>query len=143
MEMNKSDSVVSIFNTEKKEKEKENQELEFEKYIQKWVAVDNQLQLLQEKTKIMREWKKKLTNIISGKLQEKGLENCILEIPDGELKLQEKKEYSSLSFGYIEECLHELIPDKEQVYFVMDYLREHREMKNVVDIRRKKNIVTK
>lgn len=138
--MNTSDSVVSIFN---KELEKENQELELDKYIQKWVAVDNQLQLLQEKTKIMREWKKKLTNKISEKLQEKGLENCILEIPDGELKLQEKKEYASLSFGYIEECLRELIPDEEQVYFVIDYLREHREMKNVVDIRRKKNIVTK
>lgn len=138
--MNTSDSVVSIFN---KELEKENQELELDKYIQKWVAVDNQLQLLQEKTKTMREWKKKLTNKISEKLQEKGLENCILEIPDGELKLQEKKEYASLSFGYIEECLRELIPDEEQVYFVIDYLREHREMKNVVDIRRKKNIVTK
>ena len=138
--MNTSDSVVSIFN---KELEKENQELELDKYIQKWVAVDNQLQLLQEKTKIMREWKKKLTNKISEKLKEKGWENSILEIPDGELKLQEKKEYASLSFVYIEECLRELIPDEEQVYFVIDYLREHREIKNVVDIRRKKNIVTK
>lgn len=118
-------------------------ENELQKYIQKWVAVDNQLCLLQEKTKTMREWKKKLTDKISEKLQEKGWENSILEIPDGELKLQNKKEYSSLSFGYIEECLRELIPEEEQINFVMDYLREHREIKNVVDIRRKKNIMTK
>jgi hypothetical protein len=118
-------------------------ENELQKYIQKWVAVDNQLCLLQEKTKTMREWKKKLTDKISETLQEKGWENSILEIPDGELKLQNKKEYSSLSFGYIEECLRELIPEEEQINFVMDYLREHREIKNVVDIRRKKNIMTK
>lgn len=118
-------------------------ENELQKYIQKWVAVDNQLCLLQEKTKTMREWKKKLTDKISEKLQEKGWENSILEIPDGELKLQNKKEYSTLSFGYIEECLRELIPEEDQIIFVMDYLREHREIKNVVDIRRKKNIVTK
>jgi len=116
---------------------------ELQNYIQKWVAVDNQLYLLQEKTKKMREWKKKLTEKITGELQEKGWENKIFEIPDGELKLQEKTEYSTLSFGYIEECLSELIPDETQVDFVMDYLREHREIKTVLDIRRKKNIMTK
>lgn len=108
-----------------------------QKYIQKWVAVDNQLQLLQEKTKKMREWKKKLTEKISGDLHNKGWENKILEIPNGELKLQEKTEYSSLSFGYIESCLSELILDEEQVNFIMDYLREHREIKTIIDIRRK------
>jgi hypothetical protein len=116
---------------------------DLQKYIQKWVAVDNQLQLLNEKSKKMREWKKKLTENISEKLQKKGWEHRILEIPDGELKLQEKTEYSTLSFGYIEECLHELIPEEEQVDFVMNYLREHREVKTIMDIRRKKNIVSK
>jgi hypothetical protein len=116
---------------------------ELQNYIQKWVAVDNQLLLLQEKTRKMREWKKKLTEKITEELQEKGWENKIFEIPDGELKLQEKTEYSTLSFGYIEECLSELIPDETQVDFVMDYLREHREIKTVLDIRRKKNIMTK
>jgi hypothetical protein len=53
------------------------------------------------------------------------------------LKLQEKTEYSSLSFVYIESCLSELILDEEQVNFVMDYLREHREIKTIIDIRRK------
>jgi hypothetical protein len=116
----------------------DNSDNSIQTYIQKWVAVDNQLLLLQEKTKKMREWKKKLTEKIKEELQEKGWENKILEIPDGELKLQEKTEYSSLSFGYIEDCLSELIPDEEQVHFVMDYLREHREVKTVMDIRRKK-----
>lgn len=122
-----------------KESESESESLGLQKYIQNWVAVDNQLQILQEKTKKMREWKKKLTEKITEGMKEKGWENRILEIPDGELKLQEKNEYSALSFGYIEDCLYELIPDEDQVHFVVDYLREHREKKTFIDIRRKKN----
>jgi len=123
------------------EKKQESEDLQL--YIQKWIAVDNQLQLLNEKTKKIRDWKKKLTEKISQMLEEKGWQNRILEIPDGELKLQEKNEYSTLSFGYIEECLQELMKDEDQIDFVMNYLRDHREVKTSIDIRRKKNIVSK
>ena len=108
-----------------------------EKYVQKWVLVDNQIQLLQEKTKTMREWKHKLTDKIVEIMENKGIEDKVFEIPNGELFLQEKREYSTLSFGYIEDCLQTLIPDPEQANFVLNYLREHREIKIVKDIRRK------
>jgi hypothetical protein len=108
-----------------------------EKYVQKWVLVDNQIQLLQEKTKTMREWKHKLTDKIVEIMETKGIEDKVFEIPNGELFLQEKREYSTLSFGYIEDCLQKLIPDPEQADFVLNYLREHREIKMVKDIRRK------
>jgi iron only hydrogenase large subunit-like protein len=107
--------------------------LSLEQCIQKWLLVDNQLQLLQEKTKTMREWKKKLTE----KIIEKGMENKIVSISDSELSLQDKKEYSSLSFGFIETCLNDIITDSEKVEYIMDYLREHREIKTVKEIRRK------
>jgi hypothetical protein len=108
-----------------------------EKYVQKWVLVDNQIQLLQEKTKTMREWKHKLTDKIVEIMETKGIEDKVFEIPNGELFLQEKREYSTLSFGYVEDCLQKLIPDQEQADFVLNYLREHREIKIVKDIRRK------
>ena len=108
--------------------------ISLEKCIQKWLLVDNQLQILQEKTKTMREWKKKLTEII---IEDKGMENKVVSISDSELSLQDKKEYSSLSFGFIEECLHEIISDTEKVAYIIDYLREHREIKIVKEIRRK------
>ena len=118
-------------------------EISLEKYVQKWVLVDNQIQVLQEKMKTMREWKKKLTENVMVKMEEKGISHKILSIPDGELSVQEKREYSSLSYGFIEECLTEIIPEKETVEYIMDYIREHREIKIVKEIRRKNILSTK
>ena len=114
-----------------------------EKYVQKWVLVDNQLTILQEKIKTMREWKKKLNEKIMEIMVEQKIEHKILSIPNGELSLQEKREYSSLSYGFIEECLDEMIPNKEKVDIIMDYLRDHREIKTVKEIRRKNILSSK
>jgi hypothetical protein len=114
-----------------------------EKYVQKWVLVDNQLNILQEKVKTMREWKKKLNEKITEIMKEQKIEHKILSIPNGELSLQEKREYSSLSYGYIEDCLDEMIPNKEKVDIIMDYLRDHREIKTVKEIRRKNILSSK
>jgi len=108
-----------------------------EKSIQKWVLVDNQIQVLQEKIKTMREWKKKMSEKVVLKMNEKGIQDRIISIPDGELSIQDKKEYSSLSYGYIEECLQKIIKDKDQIDYIMDVLRENREIKIIKEIKRK------
>lgn len=114
-----------------------------EKYVQKWVLVDNQLTILQEKVKTLREWKKKLNENITEIMLNQHIEHKVLSIPNGELSLQEKREYSSLSFGFIEDCLDEIISDKEKVEIIMDYLRDHREIKTVKEIRRKNILSSK
>lgn len=116
---------------------------DLEKYVQKWVLVDDQITILQEKTKTMREWKKKLSDKILQIMEEKGLSNKIMSIPNGELSVQEKREYSSLSYGFIEDCLEEIITDKEKVADIIDYLRDNREIKTVKEIRRKNLLTSK
>jgi len=121
------------------EKEKEKEKEPIETYMNKWIAVENQLSILQEKTKTMREWKKKLSEKITEYMKTSGFVQK--SDANGEWKLQERTEYASLSFSYVEDCLRELIPEEDQVDFVMDYLRDHRESKNVIDIKyKKKNI---
>ena len=117
--------------------------LDLEKYVNKWVLVDDQLIVLQEKTKTMREWKKKLTDTILEIMDKKGLSHKIMSIPNGELSIQEKREYSSLSYGFIEECLEEIIADKEKVADIVEYLRDKREIKIVKEIRRKNLLASK
>lgn len=108
-------------------------------YMEKWIAVENQLTVLQEKTKTMREWKKKLSDKITEYMQENNISSKILD--HGEWKLQERTEYSTLSFTYVEDCLRDLIPEEDQVDFVMDYLRDHRESTKKIDVKyKKKNI---
>lgn len=105
-------------------------------YMEKWIAVETQLNVLQEKTKTMREWKKKLSDKIAEYMQENNMSSK--KSDQGEWKLQERTEYSTLSFAYVEDCLRELIPEEDQVDFVMDYLRDHREATKKIEVKYKK-----
>ena len=62
--------------------------------------------------------------------------NTKIEISDGELKMYEKKEYSPLTFSYVEESLAKILADKSQVDYIIQYLKSNREIKSSPDIRR-------
>jgi len=112
----------------------------FTKNIQTWVSLDNQLRTVQEKIKEMRERKNSLSGEITKYIQNNQLQKKRIEISDGSLGIYEKKEYSGLTYGYIEKCLGDIIPDKKNVEYIMNYLREHRELKKSgFDIRRNYN----
>ena len=109
---------------------------QFVENIQKWVILDKQLKLVNEKTKEIRENKHRLTNDICDYIQNKNLSSTKIEISDGELKMYEKKEYSPLTFTYIEESLAKILTDKSQVDYIIEFLKKNREVKSSVDIRR-------
>ena len=109
---------------------------EFVENIQKWVAIDSQLKMMNEKTKLMRDNKHELSEKISKYVDTNGLRDNKVEISDGTLRFCEKKEYAPLTFGYIEEALGKLIPSKENVDKIIKHLKDNRETKTVPDIRR-------
>jgi hypothetical protein len=104
--------------------------------IQKWVMIDSQIKLINEKVKKARETKHKILDEINTYVNENKIENTKIEISDGELRFYEKKEYQPITFGYVEDSLGKIISDKKQVDFIMNYLRENREIKVSKDIRR-------
>jgi len=108
---------------------------EFIQNIKKWVLLDSQLKIVNEKTKKMREMKHDLTKQIYEYSNNHKINNKIT-ITDGELRITEKKEYSPLTFTYVQECLQKIISEEEQVDFIMNYLKDNREISVVPDIRR-------
>jgi hypothetical protein len=104
--------------------------------IQKWVTLDSQLKIVSEKTKQMREMKSQLNSQICDYMNARNMAQNTINISDGELRIHEKKEYSSITFGYIERCLAELIKDKAQVNYIMQYLKDNREISTCSDIKR-------
>lgn len=108
----------------------------FVENIKQWVTIDSQLKLVNGKTKQMRDYKSKLNEEIIQYIQEKKLENIKIQITDGELKIYEKKEYPPLTFAYIEKCLGQIIPDKSHVDYIIQYLKDNREITTHTDIRR-------
>lgn len=106
--------------------------------VQKWVLIEGKLKEVNEKTKKMREMKTQLGKEICGYMTDNNL-NSHIEISDGELRFFEKKEYTPLSFGYIEKRLHEIIADDNQVEFIIKYLKDQRETNTYLDIKRHYN----
>jgi len=102
--------------------------------IKRWALLESQLKIINEKTRKMREMKNDLADKIAIYMSENNHEK--IKVSDGEIRLYEKKEYSPLSFGYIEETLSNIIEDEEQVDYVINYLRENREITTVLDIKR-------
>ena len=58
-----------------------------------------------------------------------------IEITNGKIKVFEKKEYSPLTFSYIEQSLAKIIPDKSHVDYIIKHLKENREIKTSVDLK--------
>lgn len=109
---------------------------EFINNIKQWVNLDSQLKIVNEKTKLMRERKTLLNSQICEYANQNNIYNKHIEITDGVLKFYKRKEYKPLTYGFVEESLHEIIPNKEHVEFILKHLKEKRETVIHDDIRR-------
>ena len=110
--------------------------MSFEETIQQWVALDNQMKLLNEKIKDIRDKKAYLYEKMIPHINNRNLTNSSLQITDGKLRFVNTKVYVPLSFRYIEKSLHEVIKNEDQVKKIVNYLKEQRDVKIVPDIKR-------
>ena len=114
---------------------------EFVTNIQKWVAIDTELRNIHEKIKKLREVKKEVSDIIHRYVENTKMEKTVINISDGELRFCDKKEYSSLTFSYMEQCLNEYFLQKYpsfqiNVDDIIQYVKSKRIVKTVKDIQR-------
>lgn len=110
---------------------------EFEQGVRKWAILDNKIRASSQELKTMRSQKTELGSTICNFMKTKGLENKKIEIGDSTISFFEKNEYPSLTFGYIEKCLGEIISDKDKVAIIIKHLKDKREIKKSNDLRRR------
>ena len=113
-----------------------NPQQQFIENVKKWVLMDSQIKMINEKTKQIRENKHHLSESICEYMKESNLLDNKIGITDGELRVYEKKEYSPLSYTYLEKCLAEIIHDKKQLDYIIQYLKQKREITTSLDIKR-------
>jgi len=109
---------------------------QFVESVKKWVILDTELKKTNDRAKKIRDMKSTLHSSICDYMKSNQMYNKKIEISDGELRLCEKKEYSPLTYHYIETCLADVITDKEQLEFLIQYLKSHREVKTTTELRR-------
>lgn len=113
--------------------------MSFEEKIQQWVLLDNQLKILNEKVREIRDKKTNLGNSISTYIETNNLSNATIQISDGKLKFASTKVAPPLSFKYVEKSLGEIIKNEAQVKQIVGYLKEKREYKIIPEIKRFSN----
>jgi hypothetical protein len=109
---------------------------QFIENVKQWVSLDNQLKIVNEKTKLMRERKHILNQEICNYAIRQNINHKYIEISDGTLKFFKRKEYKPITYSFLEKTLSEIIPNKEQVDFILNHIKDKREIAIHDDIRR-------
>jgi len=110
--------------------------MSFEQQIQQWVSIDNQILILNEKLRELREKKHDLSENINSYVDKNNLTNATVQISDGKLKFVSSRVATPLTFKYLEKSLGEIIKNQGQVSQILNYLKEKREIKFVPEIKR-------
>jgi hypothetical protein len=104
--------------------------------IKKWVLLDDQIKNVNDKVKELREQKNQLEAVILDYVEKNNLENATAKISGGKLRFVETKQTAPISLKFLEECLNECITDHSKVQYIMNYIKDKREIKYSRDIKR-------
>jgi hypothetical protein len=110
--------------------------MSFENQIQQWVSTDNQIKILNEKIKELRDKKTELSNNLINYAKDNDLSNSTIKIGDGKLKFINTKQTEPLTLKYLEKTLGEVIKNESQVKLIMEHIKTRRENKIIPEIKR-------
>jgi hypothetical protein len=110
--------------------------MSFEREIQQWVSLDNELKILNEKARGLREKRSILEKSITTQAQSNNLSNANIKISDGNLRFINTKVTEPLTFRYLEKSLNEVIKNESQVKSIIEYIKQKRNTKIVQEIKR-------
>jgi hypothetical protein len=113
--------------------------MSFEQNIQQWVSVDNQIKILTERLKELRDKKASLGENILQHAEKNNMDNSTIQISDGKLKFAKTRVASPLTFKYLEKSLSEVIRNENQVKQIVEYVKNKRDIKVVPEIKRYSN----
>lgn len=113
--------------------------MSFENQIQQWVKIDDQVKLLNEQIKQLREERNKLEQNITNYASSNNLSNSTFKINDNKLKFVNTKVIEPLTLRYLEKTLSGVIKNETQVKLIMEHIRQNRNIKIVPEIKRFSN----
>ena len=113
-----------------------NTQPEFEDSLKKWIRVDTQIKLANQQMRELRIQRETLSTNVCDYIQKNRMEKRKIETPDSKIEYYEKKEYSALTYGFLEKHLADLIPDEKNVKYIMEYLKSKREITKSYDLKR-------
>ena len=109
--------------------------MSFEENIHKWIQLDNQIKILNEKIHNLRETKNNLTQKINSHVKENNLSKSIFQLNEKKIKFFDTKVSQPITFKYLDSCLKLIIKNENQVTQIIDYIKLKREIKTIFEIK--------
>lgn len=98
-----------------------------------WIAIDNQLKILNEQQKQLRAQKHLLSARICDNMDK--INSDKMSLNNVIIRKYEKKEYSPLTYTYVENCLNKIIKNREHVDAILRKIKQERTVKSSFDIK--------
>ena len=110
--------------------------MSFEDNVRQWTILDTKIRLANAQLREMRTTRDNLSKSVCDHMKQTGIDKRKIEIADSKIEVSEKKEYSSLTMGYLEKCLSAIIQEQESVKHILQYIKDKREIKKSVELKR-------
>jgi hypothetical protein len=110
--------------------------MSLEENIKQWVRIDDQIKLINDKVKELKDQKNHLEDNILVYVEKNNLENATAKITGGKLKFITTKQTAPLTLKYVEECISKVVTNQTQINQIMECIRQEREVKFTKDIKR-------
>lgn len=107
----------------------------FAQNAQTLLLTEKNIQDLQERLRVLRQDKQTLQDKLTREMIDREWQQRKVAIGQYHMCFAERKQYNSLTFSYLEEMLPKLIPDKDQVDYLIKYLKDQRTVKSVQEVR--------
>lgn len=108
----------------------------FEDNVRQWTVLDTKIRLANSQLREMRTTRDNISKNVCEHMKQSGIANRKIEIADSKIEVFEKKEYSSITMSYLEKCLSAIIQEQESVKHILQYIKDKREIKKSIDLKR-------
>lgn len=113
--------------------------MSLEDNFKKWVELDNNQKIVNEKIKKIRDDKNELSDKIFRQCKERDIETFTVNISDGRLNIYDLKQANTITYKFLDECLKSYFKNEEQSNKLLEYIKEKRTYNTTRTIKRTYN----
>lgn len=114
--------------------------------IKNWIECDNyllkkqeEIKQINEKSKAVSMKKKELSQWITTYMKENQMQEHVINITDGDIRVNEQISQSPITLKHLKNLLDNYFQNKDESTKIYNYIKENREYKKIIDLKRKIN----
>ena len=100
--------------------------MEIKEELIKWINLEKRYKDLSEEISDIKQKKNNIKEKIINLSESLKIDNRIIKLNEYKIRFVENKSYQPLSFKFLEECLNDVIKEKEQINLLLNYIKSKR-----------------